>query len=70
MHWSIDETCAAAAAEAEAGPGPEVAVAEPPPLTPVERIAEILERFYLEDARLTRELVQELGKSDAESLVR
>jgi hypothetical protein len=36
--------------------GPAPPVIEPPRLSPTERVAEILERFFLEDARLTTEL--------------
>jgi hypothetical protein len=45
-------------------------VPAPPPQTPVERIVEIVERFFLEDSRLTTELLQELAKCSASDLVR
>jgi hypothetical protein len=44
--------------------------AAPPPLAPVERVVEILERFFLEDARLTTELLTELGRCSSAHLVR
>jgi hypothetical protein len=56
------------ALEPELEPAP--AKAEPPPLAPVERIAEILERFYLEDARLAAELLGELRNCSAADLVK
>jgi len=42
-----------------------LAVEPPPPLAPVERIDEILERFFLNDARLTGEVLAELALCDA-----
>jgi hypothetical protein len=50
--------------------GPAPPVLEPPRLSPTERVAEILESFFLEDARLTTELLQELGKGNGADLVR
>ena len=49
---------------------PAPAEPDPPPLSAPERIAEILERFYLWDARLTGELLGELANCSAEDLVR
>jgi hypothetical protein len=42
----------------------------PPPLSPPERIAEILERLFLEDARLTSKLLQELGRCTTKELAK
>jgi hypothetical protein len=42
--------------------------AAPPPLAPTARVAEILERFYLEDARLTAELLSTLAECTQEEL--
>jgi hypothetical protein len=63
-HWSAgDEPVAADAAI------PEPAAA-PPRQTPVERITEILERFFLNDSRLTQELLGELSACTVDDLVK
>jgi hypothetical protein len=40
-----------------------------PPLAPTARVAEILERFFLEDARLTAELLSALARCSPDELV-
>jgi hypothetical protein len=50
--------------------GDETPAAVPPPLAPVQRVVEIFERFFREDARLTAELLTELGHCSPADLVR
>jgi hypothetical protein len=44
--------------------------AQAPPLSPVERIAKLIEILYLREPGFTGELLGELGKCDAADLVR
>jgi hypothetical protein len=67
MNWSNDVDLPGSGVENIPGPR---ADHQPPPQTPVERITEILERFFLNDQRLTTELLQELSRCTAAELVR
>jgi hypothetical protein len=66
MDWSDNGPVAADATTAAAA----AAAPEPPPQTTVERITEILERFFLEDSRLTAELLQELSACTVDDLIK
>jgi hypothetical protein len=67
-HWSVDDE-PAEQATGENSPVETAPVANPPRQTAVERITEILERFFLEDSRLTAELLQQLSACTADDLV-
>jgi hypothetical protein len=69
LHWSAtDEPASQTAAEPTIAAN--TAMLERPPLLAVERITEILERFFLNDPRLTTELLQELSRCDAPTLMK
>jgi hypothetical protein len=69
LHWSaIDEPATQTAAEPTIAAN--AAMLEPPPLSAVEKITELLERFFLSDPRLTTELLQELSRCDASTLIK
>jgi hypothetical protein len=58
-HWSASDDVAL-----------EKPAAEPPPLAPVERVAEIFERLFRWDERLTEELLGELRRCSTADLVK
>jgi len=70
-HWSIDDEPAepeqTAIMAAQSSPAAEPA---PAPLAPAERVVEIIERFYIWDARLTGELLGELSRCSPQDLAK
>jgi hypothetical protein len=64
-HWSVID-------EPEPPAAPEPATVKPVAAerSPVERIAEILEAFFLKEPGLTSELLEELGRADTATLAK